>query len=97
MVFVYPTQQLKLWTVVDVDLLSFDISKQHDQHVSSSNTLHQDLVKCGCGLVFILSNQQCGNRMLKDIRGINSWTVKSRKWRCVESYLTIVFRDISFF
>ena len=49
---------------MDVDLLSFDISKQHDQHVSSSNTLHLDLVKCGCGLVFILSNQQCGNRML---------------------------------
>ena len=30
--------------VVDVDLLPLDISKQQDQHVSSSNTLHQDII-----------------------------------------------------
>ena len=30
-VFVYPTRRLKLWTVVDVDLLTLDISKQHYQ------------------------------------------------------------------
>ena len=42
-VFVYPTRRLKLWTIVDVDLLLLDMSIQHDQHVSSSNTLHQDL------------------------------------------------------
>ena len=27
---------------------------------SSSDTLHQDLIRCGNGLGFILSNQQCG-------------------------------------
>ena len=38
----------EVWTVVDVDLL-IDISIQLDQHVLSSNTLHQDLIGCGSG------------------------------------------------
>ena len=49
----------EVWTVVNVDLL-LDISIQLDHHVSSNDTLHQDLIVCGSGLVFILGNQKCG-------------------------------------
>ena len=51
-----PNSTTEVWTVVDVDLL-IDISIQLDQHVSSNDTLHQDLIGCGSGLVFILDNQ----------------------------------------
>ena len=38
-----------MWlTIVELDLLCrHEYKLQRDQHVSSSNTLHQDLVKCG--------------------------------------------------
>ena len=60
-----------MWlTVVELDLLCrHEYKLQLDQHVSSSNTLHQDLVKCGSGLVFILSNQQCRIRTLQSTLG----------------------------
>ena len=47
-------------TVNDVDLFHV-VMLRLDQHVSSNDTLHQDLTRHGCGLVFILSNQQCRN------------------------------------
>ena len=37
-----PNSTTEVWTVVDLDLL-IDISIQLDQHVSSNDTLHQDL------------------------------------------------------
>ena len=38
-----PNSTTEVWTVVDVGLL-IDISIQLDQHVSSNDTLHQDLI-----------------------------------------------------
>ena len=43
-----PNSTNEVWMVVDVDLL-ISISIQHDQHVSSNDTLHQDLIGCGSG------------------------------------------------
>ena len=54
-----PNSTTDVWTVVDVYLLT-DISIQLDQHVLSNDIFHQDLIRCGSGLVFILGNQQCG-------------------------------------
>ena len=34
----------EVWTVDDVDLLNFD-KVQRDQHVSSSDSLHQDVIQ----------------------------------------------------
>ena len=70
-----------MWlTIVELDLLCrHEYKLQRDQHVSSSNTLLQDLVKCGSGLVFILSNQQCGIRMLQSTRWINGGPLKVEK------------------
>ena len=70
-----------MWlTIVELDLLCrHEYKLQRDQHVSSSNTLHQDLVKCGSGLVFILSNQQCGIRTLQSTRWINGGPMKVEK------------------
>ena len=50
----------EVWTVDDGDLLNV-VNIQLDPHVLSSDTLHQDLIRCGSGLAFILSNQQCGH------------------------------------
>ena len=79
-VFVYPTRRLMWLTIVELDLLCrYEYKLQRDQHVSSSNTLLQDLVKCGSGLVFILSNQQCGIRTLQSTRWINGGPLKVEK------------------
>ena len=70
-----------MWlTIVELDLLCrHEYKLQRDQHVSSSNTLLQDLVKCGSGLIFILSNQQCRIRTLQSTRWINGGPLKVEK------------------
>ena len=67
-----------MWlTIVELDLLCRrEYKLQLDQHVSSSNTRHQDLVKCESGLVFILSNQQCRIRTIQSMRWINDGPLK---------------------
>ena len=73
-----PNSTTEVWTVDDVDLLNF-VKVQRDQHVLSSDTLHQDLIGCGRGLVFILSNQQCGKLDVESTRKINQWISKCIK------------------
>ena len=70
-----------MWlTIVELDFLCrHEYKLQLDQHVSSSNTLHQDLVRCGSGLVFILSNQLGRTRTLQSTRWINGGPLKVEK------------------
>ena len=89
-----------MWlTIVELDLLCRHKYKlQLDQHVSSSNTLHQDLVKCGSGLVFILSNQQCRIRTLQSTRWINGGPLKvEKRVDILVNLLRLVLEKVFFF
>ena len=59
-----PNSTTEVWMIDDVDLLDF---------------FHQDLIRCGRRLVFILSNQQCRNLDVESTRKINKWFSKCRK------------------